>query len=818
MKKVTLFATMAALVFASCNKEENLQLEMSNHTITASMETDSPDTRTAFDRNSGALYWISGDDIAVLNTNGSFTEYTLTSGAGTANATFTAKAKIGDNTTYALHPYSLHNYNNSALTFNLPTTYTYTDTEKGNEYGAAPMIAQTDEVDASNFYFEHLGGAFCFTINNLPANTTYFTFVADEQITGDFAVETNADGKYEISLPDESSSTDQTMSAVYSVTINFPAEESATNKKFFIPLPVGTIDGFTISIGTDDGENVTETWNYTSTASNTITRRKLLAMPEITFDATVDGSLTLKVTTSDQLKSAFEKGANIVLANNITADNGVSFSITSGIEATLDLNGHTLSGSSSEEKGFSFITNNGKLTINDSSNGNGKISYNFTGTGDSNFGWGTYTISNRGIMEINGGVIENTRTEPKGHMYDAIDNYTGATLTINGGVIKCENYIAIRLVATDEQTDNKVVINNDAKIIGRFSIWPQNTSNGSKQVKATLDINGGTIDGDLFLDSSDNFTLTADNANFVVKSDDGFASAMELVGEGCTIQMASGTYNAIEFGPRACDLETGETYRYTRTISNLTVKPVENAEVTIAGLTTVAGHIHSAGGTVDVIAPDGTNVNSTGFYSTLHLNNITFEGLKFTDNVLFGYWGGLGSLNGIGFTKCLFDLEGTTSELGACIQFGAGGELQPDNVTITQCQFSNAYQGVLVHQAKDVTVTGSTFNTMGHNAIQTNGSPTASITGTITIAGNTFSNGFDRALRSDAVAGSAKFVITGNTFSNYCDTEGQVMKSSQVTSGATYDINNNKYEGADMEVKNVSDVTELIWSKPTVSN
>ena len=245
MKKSVLFAAMAALAFSACIKEEGQEVVMNGHTIKASMEVDAPESKTAFDRQSGSLYWIAGDDIAVLSTTGKFTEYTLTQGAGTANATFTAKTKIGANTTYALHPYSDHEYTNSVLTFNLPSSYTYEASEKGSEYGAAPMIAVTNEPDASSFYFEHLGGAFCFTIKNIPAGATYFKFEADEQVTGDFVVNTDNEGKNIIALPE----TQEASENPYSVTINFPAEETLTEKKFFIPLPVGEINGFRISLG-----------------------------------------------------------------------------------------------------------------------------------------------------------------------------------------------------------------------------------------------------------------------------------------------------------------------------------------------------------------------------------------------------------------------------------------------------------------------------------------------------------------------------------------------------------------------------------------
>ncbi|MBQ7772833.1 MAG: hypothetical protein IJ383_02000 [Bacteroidales bacterium] len=473
MKKVTLFAAMAALVFASCNKDENLQLDMSNHTITASMETDSPETRTAFDRTSGALYWIAGDDIAVLNTNGSFTEYTLTEGAGTANGKFEG-TQIGSNSIYALHPYSSgHKYENSALTFNMPTTYTYADTEKGNEYGAAPMIAQTEETDASNFYFEHLGGAFCFTIKNLPATTTYFKFEADEQITGEFPVETNTEtGKLEISLPNTQAASGTT----YAVTINFPTEESATDKKFFIPLPVGTIEGFKISLGTAEGE----TWSYTSTASNTIIRKRLLAMPEVTLYTTVDGSVATAISTIDQLKSAFANGGTYTLDANITV--GETLTLPKGKTLILNLGSYTLTSTVAYSNDSKAIVNNGKLTI--TSNTEGGI-----------------VTETRGVYNEAGSeaILNCNITSSKSN---AVCNYFASKLTINGGKYESkltngnQGGVAVRM--GDNTTDNAWILEiNGGTFTAPYTALHLINNYYGLETAGSATINGGTFNGEI---------------------------------------------------------------------------------------------------------------------------------------------------------------------------------------------------------------------------------------------------------------------------------------------------------------------------------
>lgn len=421
MKKITLFAALAALVFVSCNKDETSLIKMSNHTITASMETDNPETRTAFNQD-GALYWIAGDDIAVLSTNGSFTKYTLTDGKGTADATFTAEARIGSNSTYALHPYSEgHKYEDSELTFNMPVEYKYT--EQSDDYGTAPMIAVTEEVDASSYSFKHLGGAFCFTLNRLPAGVNYFKFEADEQITGDFTIK-EVDGHQVISLPEAEATADE----AYAVKITFPAEETVTDKRFFIPLPEGTIDGFRISIGTSEGE----TWSYTSTKSNTIARTELVAMPAVTLNATVDGTVATEVSTTEQLKSAFTNGGKYILTTGLTLTEQLTFNNIDK-PLTIDLGNNTLTLGTST---YGIVNKAGTLTIKNgtisSSNSYAALSNYYSSTNAANIETvldnvnvtaSNYAVYNKGVWE-DGKTIQNYK-----------DTEAAVKFTINGGSI-----------------------------------------------------------------------------------------------------------------------------------------------------------------------------------------------------------------------------------------------------------------------------------------------------------------------------------------------------------------------------------------------
>lgn len=475
MKKIAFYLVGAAAMFAACDKDEELfdvtnsgeeaVVEGYHHELTASVANDNPASRAGFDLTDATFHWLAGDEISVTNENGQFTKYTLKTGAGTASATFQTDGQIGTPQGYALHPHSAsHSVDGSTLTFNLPATYTYTHT--AGEYGAAPMVAAF-EANAENLLFKHVGGAFCFQMAGLPAGTTWFKFEANKQITGSFAV-TEVDGNQVIALNGGEAS---------AVTINIPAVQTPSDAIFYIPVPTGTYVGFTISVGNAGGE----TWSYTSAATNTVNRKSLKKMPKVNLSAS----------TAEAVTDAFTNGGICKLGGDVTLDGeAAGFTLASGKSLVLDLNGHTLS----QEKGctgsYQLINNNGNLTIT----GNGKVSFNDTGAGDSNNGWGSYTISNRGTLVVDGVTVENTRENATGVSY-SIDNNSSvgnATLTVkDGSKIVCTKDCAIRQFANGNK--NSVTVEG-GEIEGVRAVWIQLPgSDTSKSPEVNLTVKGGTL-------------------------------------------------------------------------------------------------------------------------------------------------------------------------------------------------------------------------------------------------------------------------------------------------------------------------------------
>ena len=153
-----------------------------------------------------------------------------------------------------------------------------------------------------------------------------------------------------------------------------------------------------------------------------------------------------KVSTATELANAVKHDGTITLEKDIV----LTEPLTVASNVALDLNGYTISYSSDVTGSNEMITVKGSLTIRDSQ-GTGKIVYDYTGAGDPNFTWGSYTINNQGNLVVEGGTIEvkasniDDSTTAK-HMYCAIQiagNSKGTV--IYGGTVKNETYRSLRL-------------------------------------------------------------------------------------------------------------------------------------------------------------------------------------------------------------------------------------------------------------------------------------------------------------------------------------------------------------------------------------
>ena len=166
--------------------------------------------------------------------------------------------------------------------------------------------------------------------------------------------------------------------------------------------------------------------------------------------------------------------------------------VKGGTDITLDLNGKTISHEFAQTAAYAMITNNGTLTIKDSSKEqNGVISYKDIAVYAADNNWASNTISNSGTLTLESGTIENASSDnvmTYGYPH-AIDVYPGSTTKIKGGTVKSANYDCIRMFCNSTTSATSVEISG-GNIINRVTF--QNPSS-NKAGYGVLTITGGTF-------------------------------------------------------------------------------------------------------------------------------------------------------------------------------------------------------------------------------------------------------------------------------------------------------------------------------------
>lgn len=190
-------------------------------------------------------------------------------------------------------------------------------------------------------------------------------------------------------------------------------------------------------------------------------------------------------TMEEKLRLAAQVGGTVILSEDLT----LSSPLVISSQMTLDLNGKTISYETTERKGDQLIENRGYLVIEDSE-GNGKISYKYSGTPDNTYGFGNQTIQNLGTLIVKGGTIENT-SGLISHASYAINTNAGATLNIEGGEILNDGH-AIRQVSFGN--DFNTVNISGGHIKGSRALMVQLPSSAPTVApKTNIEITGGKL-------------------------------------------------------------------------------------------------------------------------------------------------------------------------------------------------------------------------------------------------------------------------------------------------------------------------------------
>ena len=306
--------------------------------------------------------------------------------------------------------------------------------------------------------------------------------------------------------------------------------------------------------------------------------------------------------------------------------------------------------------------------------------------------------------------------------------------------------------------------------------------------------------------------------------------------DGMTLVLAAGNYDRIEFGRATAYAGSNTKYycggnesnpaaikqdianhpnggagkrEYVRSMSNVTLKAADGAEVTINGLVAFGGQVNSTKWySRDFVAgrdmPEAPAYdNNISYWIGQKWSNITFENLTFKDGVNIEAYGNKYTLiDNVKFDNCKFNIA-NNADATYCIRLNVDGNIaKANNLVVTKCDFANGLTAVLTDGMPNVTVTGSTFSGLKGHAISPmmNYLPSAPGYGNITVTGNTFTNmtpakGDRVILRMGDVGVGAVFTIQNNTATG-CDGLGNSIKvNSLADSGITYDITENNWGG-----------------------
>ncbi len=275
MKKSNLLGIATLLlVAAGCSENEEFFIEKpSNTTISASIEEIVNTRSDATD--SGTFSWTEGDKITVFTSSAASKEFTLNGDEGTSVANFSGTLDNGESIgSCAVYPSGTHSLSGNQLTVNLPTLYDYSSVSAYTANTNSAMMALIEAANPGKAEFKHLAGVLKVKLDKVPANATQFVFTAtDKDITGNFVVEdiTTAEPIIEA----------KPLSTNNQVTIKFPKLATETDDiLFYVPLPVGTYNGFSIEVK-DADDTVLST--YTTGTTNTISRKTLALHSTIVF-------------------------------------------------------------------------------------------------------------------------------------------------------------------------------------------------------------------------------------------------------------------------------------------------------------------------------------------------------------------------------------------------------------------------------------------------------------------------------------------------------------------------------------------------------
>ena len=169
------------------------------------------------------------------------------------------------------------------------------------------------------------------------------------------------------------------------------------------------------------------------------------------------------VDSADELKEALEAGETAILTSDITLDD-TKITIASGKSATLNLNGHTITGAFSGTGNQEMFLVKGELTV---SNGN------ITMTATKDQGWNAmatiFDVTAGGVLNIDNAVLNTSGTSMSFCVH--LNNWGEVTLDVTNSTLKA-NYIPVRVFNSGNDMNNVTIANSTLE--GKYCFWVHN--------------------------------------------------------------------------------------------------------------------------------------------------------------------------------------------------------------------------------------------------------------------------------------------------------------------------------------------------------
>ena len=195
------------------------------------------------------------------------------------------------------------------------------------------------------------------------------------------------------------------------------------------------------------------------------------------------------VATADELAAAIKAGVDMYLTADVSVDADATMTVATGKDVTLNLNGHTLSGTADGTGNREMFLVKGNMTVE-----NGKIEM----VAENNQGWGAmatiFDVTAGGVLNIANAVIKNDGgTDMNFGIH--LNNWGEVTLNIENSTISA-SYIAVRVFNSGNDMNNVTIKNS--KLEGKYSFWVHNYTVADFGTQEKADAHAKLLNFDIF--------------------------------------------------------------------------------------------------------------------------------------------------------------------------------------------------------------------------------------------------------------------------------------------------------------------------------